>query len=127
MLVSIEQYISSISDIERIALIEKIGNEMYLCADVENGGDYLQPRIEEMYFLLNQSLGFLEAINECRNRYCGGISFIEYSESNDVSDKAINDFLQLGNGEKTYVVCKDSDFFESTANLSDGMICVNII
>lgn len=85
------QYISSVIDYEQLYLIEAISGKVFLCSDIEYGGDLQIPRIEMMYFEMDISLSFHNACSECRARYTGGINFAEYQDELSA--------------EKTWVLC----------------------
>lgn len=102
-----EQYISTISDLEKIYLVELVNDRMYLLSDIEKGGD-IGLRIENMFFEMNTLLGFQKANRECRGNYSGGISFIEYNDYNEAECNIINDFINLEK-EAIYLSCFDTD------------------
>lgn len=91
-----EQYIErvSVSNYERAYLLLLEDNAVYLRANMDFGGD-IGLRIEMMHFELDKKLGFWEADCNCRERYPGGIYFIEYESFEEAEEKIINDFLDL--------------------------------
>ena len=117
-----EQYIAQINDLEKIYLIYISHKNIYLNADIEKGGD-IGLRIEIMNFLLDTSLGFWNANNECRSKYVGGISFIEYNNYKDATETIISDFLNLNNNA-IFIKCKDSEL-NDISKLYQGYIYIS--
>lgn len=111
-MLSKEQFISKISDIERVYLVSIHDGKVYLRADIEKGGDN-GLRIEMMDFEMNTSYGFYEANSLCRSNYFGGISFIEYSSYDEAEHRAITDFLDL-NPHSALLYCDDNELDELT-------------
>ena len=91
-----EQYIErvSVSNYERAYLLLLEDNTVFLRANMDFGGE-IRLRIEMMHFELEPELGFWEANCNCRDRYPGGIYFIEYESFEEAEEKIINDFLDL--------------------------------
>ena len=91
-----EQFISKVSDIEKVYLVSIHDGKIYLRADIEKGGDN-NLRIEIMNFEMDTSYGFFEANSLCRSNYPGSISFIEYNSYDEAEHRVLDDFLNLDN------------------------------
>ena len=107
LVITKEQYIQSIYDYEKLYLITIESNIVYLKADIERGGD-IELRIEMMEFKLDTSLTFWESCCECRCRYPGGISFIEYDTYEEAQLNVIDDFLNLSQNS-IYLFCEENE------------------
>ena len=114
-----EQYVSTISDIEKAYLISIKYGKAYLRADIEKAGD-IGLRIEMMDFELDTSYGFYKANNICRNNYSGGISFIEYDSFEEAERSALNDFLRISDNA-IFLFCDDNELNELMNNYSDDI------
>lgn len=106
-----EQYVSSVSDYEKLYLIEVCNGKVFLCGDIEYGGVQQIPRIEMMYFEMNTSLSFHDACSECRGFYTGGINFVEYNNEEKAKRCAVQDFLKLSIAN-AYISCSENEMFD---------------
>ncbi|MCR5833599.1 MAG: hypothetical protein K6G55_03010 [Selenomonadaceae bacterium] len=123
-ILSREEYINDITDYENFYLLISADNEIFLCADMElTGNDNL--RIEMMNFKLNESLNISEAIDECRGKYSGGISFVEYSSFNVVKTAIITDFLALEKNT-VYLLCRDDELKKIAESYPNQKIYVRV-
>ncbi|MBR6986272.1 MAG: hypothetical protein IKH75_22650 [Ruminococcus sp.] len=112
---------------ENVFLI-KIDNKIpYLQSDIEYGGD-IGICIELMDFILDSSLSFLEANDECRNIYAGGITFIEYSNIKIAEQEILSDFLSIKNSYKFhsyelhYLKCNNNELYAVAKKYSDNTL-----
>lgn len=117
-----EQYIERINDYERLYLVTTDDHNIYLKADIECGGE-VGLRIEMMDFKLDTSLTFLNACNECRCRYTGGICFIEYDTYEEAKQNVIIDFLNLS-PNAIYLFCKDTEIQVAADNYQNHNIYI---
>lgn len=117
-----EQYIKRINDYERLYLVTTDDHNIYLKSDIERGGE-IGLRIELMDFMLDTSLTFWNACNECRCRYTGGICFIEYDTYEEAKQNIIIDFLNLS-PNAIYLFCKDNEIQEAADNYSNQNIYI---
>lgn len=103
------RYRDLISDCERAFLlrIDEEGN-IWLKADIEIVGEPQCERVELMDFQIDKEKSILLAIVECRGFYCGGITFIEYDDNNDILELALDDFMNTQDNAR-YLICDDSD------------------
>lgn len=109
------QFISSITSLERLYLLETDNGGVYLRGDIEYGGDLQIPRVEMMCFDINTELPIDIACSECRSRYIGGITFIEYDDEADAIACALDDFLNLEK-DAIYLSCDKNEL----TNISDS-------
>ena len=66
---------------------------LYLCADIVN--EEISRYMETMNFKLNTSLSIIDADNDCRESYDGGIYFQDYDD--DSWEKVTDDFMNIKN------------------------------
>lgn len=120
MIITKEQYLIRIFNPERAFLLEKDGDDLYLCADMEivdEQVDKIPIRSEKMCFLMRKEEDFLYEAVECRARYCGGIR-IDDNENKD--DQIIyNEFVNIEN-EAEFHVLKNSTVKEIFNYLHKG-------
>ena len=102
-------YSASILDCEKAFLLY-VDEEGYVWikADIEIGGNPPRERVELMDFQIDIEKTILLATIECREFYCGGITFIEYDKYFDTFKLALNDFLNMQDNVK-YIICDDTD------------------
>ena len=117
-----EQYIKRINDYERLYLVTTDDHNIYLKSDIERGGE-IGLRIEMMDFMLDTSLTFWNACNECRCRYTGGICFVEYDSYEEAKQNIIIDFLNLS-PNAIYLFCKDTEIQEVADSFSNQNIYI---
>ena len=106
--ISRNEFISGAENLEQLYLLEVFDGKVFLRSDIEYGGDLQIPRVEIMRFEMNTEMPISIACSECRSRYSGGISFIEYYNESEAMDCALNDFLELAN-DAVYLSCKDNE------------------
>lgn len=102
------QFISSITSLERLYLLETDNGRVYLHSDIEYGGDLQIPRVEMMCFAMNTELPIEIACSGCRSRYIGGITFIEYDDEATAVACALDDFLNLEK-DAIYLLCDENE------------------
>ncbi|MBP1561158.1 MAG: hypothetical protein J6C96_07965 [Oscillospiraceae bacterium] len=117
-----EQCIERINDHERLYLVTTDDHNICLKADIEYGGE-IGIRIELMDFMLDTSLTFWNACNECRCRYTGEICFIEYDTYEEAKQNIIIDFLNLS-PNAIYLFCKDNEIQVAADNYSNQNIYI---
>ena len=103
-----EKYLSSVTDLEKLYLIQIDNGKVYLLSDIEYGGD-IGLRIEMMDFEINTEFPFSIANSECREHYIGGITFIEYDTEEEANKHVLTDFLNLKTNA-IYLLCFEYEF-----------------
>ena len=111
-------------------------DKVYLFADIEEDNDtyddnneFFAFRIELLEFELDTTLTFSEANLECRERYCGGIYFIEYNSVNESRTNVLKDFLSLFEKmpklkQAIYLLCEDDELKDILKEYPDNVIYV---
>lgn len=122
--VSKDEFIKGVTDKEKLYNIRVIDGVPYLRADIEYGGNDVQPRVElfaEIYnngFCLTPSkypeLSIYDRISdlvvEIRGYYAGGICFIEYHDEYTAEKNVLYDFLHFYEQDNSpiYIRCGES-------------------
>lgn len=106
--ISRNEFILSVTNLEQLYLLEAFDGKVFLRSDIEYGGDLQIPRVEIMRFEMNTEMPISIACSECRSRYTGGISFMEYYNESEAISCALNDFLRLAN-DAVYLSCKENE------------------
>ena len=113
-----EQYLQDVNDFEKMYLIAVDGGRVFLRADIERGGE-VGLRIETMNFELDTAFGFWQANVDCRGRYAGGISFIEYENYDEAESRVMDDFVGIAD-RATFVYCGDGELKNIASVCPDG-------
>lgn len=119
-----EQWLSSVTDLEKLYLIQTDNGKVYLLSDIEYGGD-MGLRIEMMYFEMNTERPFSTANSECRGHYTGGITFIEYNTKEEADRYVLTEFLDLKKNA-IYLLCSECEFKEVSQLYLNNIIYISI-
>lgn len=119
-----EQCLSSVTDLEKLYLIQTDNGKVYLLSDIEYGGD-IGLRIEIMNFEMNTKLPFSTANSECRGHYIGGITFIEYNTKEEADRYVLTEFLDLKKNA-IYLLCSECEFKEVSQLYLNNIIYISI-
>ncbi len=119
--ISRNEFISGVTNLEQLYLLEVFDGKVFLRSDIEYGGDLQIPRVEIMRFEMNTEMPISIACSECRSRYTGGISFMEYYDESEAIACALNDFLGLAN-DAVYLSCKENELSNIAENFTKASI-----
>lgn len=140
--VSKDEYISSVSDKEKLYYIHTEDGVPYLRADIEYGGE-IHPRVElyaEIYnngFCLTPSKypelnihdNISKLVGEIRGYYAGGICFIEYQDKDTAEKKVLYDFMHFYEKGVTpiYIRCIESSLHQLVQVFPNADLFIQIV
>ena len=141
--VSKDEFIKGVTDKEKLYNIRVIDRVPYLRADIEYGGNEVQPRVElyaEIYsdgFCLTPAKdsglslksAMSDLVGEVRGYYAGGICFIEYKDEDTAEKNVLLDFLQFYEQDSSpiYIRCGESSLHRLVQTFPNANLFIQIV